>query len=193
MTVQPVDLSPILDRLLRTENDSRPIVVMTCGIAGAGKSTLAKQIVNRFPNFIRLSGDEIVHKTHGLYTIDYPEEKYEDYLDEAQEILIAELKRRLEEKEKDIVLDLSFWNKQYRDDYKSIIEGNGGRWVLIFLDADRELLWKRITQRSAERDASDVTDRNGDSAFNIDQATFDMYCEGFERPRGEGECVIKVV
>ncbi|KAM0426536.1 hypothetical protein ACHAPT_008228 [Fusarium lateritium] len=162
---------------------------MTC----AGKSTLAKQIIGLFPNFIRLSVDEIIFTRHGLYVIDYAKEKYQEYQTEAQEILVAELQHRLKEKTRDIVLDLSFWNKQYRDDFKAIVETGGGRWVLVFLDADRELLWERITRRKAEREDRTVEDRTGDSAFNVDEETFSMYCEGFERPRGEGECVIDVV
>lgn len=154
---------------------------------------MAKQIISLFPNFVRLSVDEIIFKNHGLYGIDYAQEKYQEYQDEAQEILIAELKRRLEEKTKDIILDLSFWNKQYRDEFKAVIEKFGGRWVLVFLDADKELLWKRITLRKAQRDGQDLVDRTGDSAFDVGRETFDSYYEGFERPCGEGEHVIEVV
>ncbi|UPK99764.1 hypothetical protein LCI18_010699 [Fusarium solani-melongenae] len=193
MAAQPFDLRPVLDKLVRTEDDCRPFVVMTCGISGAGKSTLAKQIISRFPNFIRLSVDDIIFKSHGLYAINYAREKYQEYQTEAQDILITELKHRLEEKTRDIVLDLSFWNKQYRDEFKVMIEKFGGRWVLVFLDADKELLWKRITSRKAQRDEHDLANRTGDSAFDVDRETFDSYCEGFERPCGEGECVIEVV
>ena len=93
-----------------------------------------------------------------------------------------------------MVLDLSFWNKAYRDEYKTLVEQGGGRWVLVFLDAERELLWRRVRQRRAKRDAlSNMEERDGDSAFDIDAETFDMYCSGFERPQGEGEIVIRVV
>ncbi|EEU41644.1 uncharacterized protein NECHADRAFT_87569 [Fusarium vanettenii 77-13-4] len=187
MEANPFDLHPVLDKLIRTEEDFRPIVVMTCGISGAGKSTLANQIIDRFPNFTRLSVDEIIFKSHGLYVIDYAREKYQEYQTEAQEILITELKHRLKEKTSGIILDLSFWNKEYRDEFKAIIEEFGGRWVPVFLDADKELLWKRITSRKAERDGQDSADRTGDSAFDVDRKTFESYCEGFERPCGEGD------
>lgn len=154
---------------------------------------MAKQIIDHFPNFIRLSVDDIIFKSYGLYAIDYAQDKYQEYQAEAQEILIAELKHRLEETTSDITLDLSFWSKEYRDEFKAIIKELGGRWVLIFLDADKELLWKRITSRKAQRDGQDLVDRTGDSAFDVDRETFDSYCQGFERPYGEGECVIEVV
>ncbi|EMT67501.1 hypothetical protein ACKRZS_006680 [Fusarium odoratissimum] len=167
---------------------------MTCGIAGAGKSTLAKAIVTQLPNFKRLSNDQIIYESHGLYKIDYPAEQYQVYQQEASQKLIAELERILQEKSNDIVLDLSFYDKQYRDEYKNIVERNGGRWVLAYLDAGRDLLWKRIQRRRVERDALSVKDpgRNGDSAFDIDDETFAMYLGGFEPPSGEGEIVIKV-
>ncbi|EXM22781.1 hypothetical protein FOTG_09544 [Fusarium oxysporum f. sp. vasinfectum 25433] len=180
--------------LFRTRQDGCPIVVMTCGIAGAGKSTLAKAIVTQLPNFKRLSNDQIIYESHGLYNIDYPAEQYEVYQQEASQKLIAELERILQDKTNDVVLDLSFYDKEYRDEYKDIVERNGGRWVLVYLDAGRDLLWNRIQRRRAERDSLDAKDpeRNGDSAFDIDDETFAMYLGGFEPPSGEGEIVIKV-
>lgn len=125
--------------------------------------------------------------------MDYAKEKYQEHQAEAQEILVAELKRQLEQGAGDIVLDLSFWNKEYRDEFKAIIQECGARWVLVFLHADKEVLWHRITSRKIQRDRQDLADRTGDSAFDVDRDTFDAYCLGFERPCGEGECVIEVV
>ncbi|KAJ4249778.1 hypothetical protein NW762_012120 [Fusarium torreyae] len=187
-------MGPILTHLTKTSDDTRPVVVMTCGIAGAGKSTLAKAIVSQLPNFTRLSNDQLIYESHGLYKIDYPADKYFVYQDEASRQLIAKLESLLKEKERGIVLDLSFYNKEYRDEYKEIVERHGGRWVLIYLAADRDLLWERITQRMHKRNALDPDDpaRDGDSSFDIDETTFDMYWDGFEPPEGEGEIVIKV-
>lgn len=150
--------------------------------------------MTQLPNFKRLSNDQIIYESHGLYNIDYPAEQYEVYQQEASQKLIAELERILQDKTNDVVLDLSFYDKEYRDEYKDIVERNGGRWVLVYLDAGRDLLWNRIQRRRAERDSLDAKDpeRNGDSAFDIDDETFAMYLDGFEPPRGEGEIVIKV-
>ncbi|KAF5640129.1 integral membrane protein PTH11 [Fusarium sp. NRRL 25303] len=187
-------LDQVSHRLFRTRQDGRPIVLMTCGIAGAGKSTLAKAIVTKFPNFKRLSNDQIIYESHGLYKIDYPAEQYETYQEEASQKLIAELERILQDKSNDVVLDLSFYDKEYRDEYKAIVERSGGRWVLVYLDVGRDLLWNRIQRRRAERDSLDARDpeRNGDSAFDIDDETFAMYLGGFEPPNGEWEIVIKI-
>lgn len=168
---------------------------MTCGLSGSGKSTLAKTITRHLPNFTRLSIDAHIHQTHGLYKIDYPADKYGDYQDEARAAITTELKTLLARGERDVVLDLSFWNKAYREEYKTLIEGAGARWVLVFLDAGREVLWERVTKRREKRDALDEKDkgRDGDSAFDVDGDVFEMYLAGFERPDGEGEVVVPVI
>lgn len=198
-----------MPHLHRTEQDPRPVVVMTCGIAGtpspsqsshahgltppgAGKSTLSKAIVASLSAFTRLSVDTINREVHGLYKIDYPAEQYDDNLDKSQGVVKERLHGLLVSGQ-DVVLDLSFYNREYRDEYKELIERDGGRWVLVFLEAERELLWRRIGERRARRDALSVGERDGDSAFDIDEDVFDMYWSCFERPQGEGEVVVKVV
>ena len=170
------------------------VALLTLVDEGAGKSTLSKTILGRLPSFVRISIDARIHDTHGLYGIDYPSEKYSDYQIEAKEFVIGELRRLLHQRKRDIVLDLAFCNAQYRNEFKEMIEASGGRWVLVFLDASRDTLWKRITMRKELRDSLSTADkgRDGDSAFDIDEETFEMYWSGFERPEGEGEIIIKV-
>lgn len=150
--------------------------------------------MRELPNFVRLSADGEVFKKYGLFAIDYPAEKYEEYLDEAADLVRNELVRLLrDEPDKDIVLDLSFWNKEYRDEYKALVDAAKARWVLVFLEADKETLWGRIQSRRAKRDgaALGTAERNGDSAYDISEEVFEMYWGGFERPEGEGEIVVQ--
>ncbi|KAK8148958.1 hypothetical protein G3M48_008646 [Beauveria asiatica] len=173
---------------------------MTCAIAGAGKSTLAKTVTARLPNFVRFSADQIVRDEHGLYGIDFARDKYAGYLDEAQAQIKTSLAALIKSGGggggRDAVVDLSFYSKAYRDEYKAIVEEAGGRWVLVFLDAaaDKELLWRRIQGRRAARDSIPVESgaRDGDSAYDVERETFDMYWKGFERPMGEGEIRVLV-
>ncbi len=163
--------------------------------AGAGKSTLAKTVIAKLPNFVRFSADKIVRDKHGLYGIDFPRDRHAGYLEAAQAQIKTDLAALLQDSKRDAVLDLSFYDKEYRDEYKAIIEGGGGRWVLVFLDAERELLWRRIQGRRAARDKIPVESgaRDGDSAFDIDPETFEMYWSGFEPPIGEGEIRVPVL
>ncbi|KND87618.1 hypothetical protein TOPH_07783 [Tolypocladium ophioglossoides CBS 100239] len=180
----------------RPSQETRSPITLTQHLKpGAGKSTLSKAIISSLPSFVRLSVDALIYEKHGLYTIDYRADKYAQYQDEAKVRLSAELLRLLREKQRDIILDLSFWNKGYRDKFKGMVEQNGGQRVLVFLDAGKDVLRQRIAERRARRDALGERDesQDGDSAFNVDEETFERFCGGFEKPVGEGEVAIKVV
>ena len=153
---------------------------------GAGKSTLSKAIAARYPNYQRLSNDFLVHAKHGLYGIDYPPEKYDEYLDEASEEVDSMLVDLLNKGDKDIVLDRSQYAKKDRDYYKKLVEHKGGRWILVyFRPANKELMWNRI-QRRREKEI------NADSALEISKELLDKYWDGFDIPDGEGEVVVDV-
>lgn len=193
--------------LQRTAEDDRPIVVMTCGIAGAqnhhhslnatvltslgsGKTTLAKAIQSAYPAFTRLSGDEIIFELHGLYGIDYiaSPELYDQYQEEKDNIFESRFRALLGEKQ-DVILEKSFYAREDRDEYRAIANEGGARVVLVYLKAEgeerKELLWKRICKR-----AEGV--KTADSAFDITRETFEMYWEGFEEPVDEDQVVVIV-
>jgi predicted kinase len=151
---------------------------------GAGKSTLSSAIVNAFPSFTRLSIDGIIADRHGIYNVDYPASEYAAHLEEARQVFSEEVHELLEQK-KNVVLDSSFYAKKHRDEYKVKIERASGRWVLVYLKAERDVLWKRICERRGKG-------VNADSAREISPALLDQFVQGFEGPEGEGEIVITV-
>ncbi|KAI3318923.1 P-loop containing nucleoside triphosphate hydrolase protein [Xylariaceae sp. AK1471] len=171
-------------RILRTEADPRPVVVMTCGIAGSGKSTFSKALVSTHPNFERLSIDGVLAQQHGIFEIDYAPEKYAEYLEEAAQECKSRLTGILTEGSRDVVFDRAFWNKEDREEAKTLIENLGARWVLVYLKApDKATIWQRIRQRRE-------VELNADCAYQITQEILDMYWGGLEEPTGEGEIVI---
>ncbi|KAI1292972.1 ATP/GTP-binding protein [Xylaria venustula] len=177
-------IAKLQSHILRTEADPRPVVVMTCGIAGSGKSTLSKALVAAHPNFERLTLDGILAGQHGIFNVDYAPEKYADYLDEAAEECKARLTDLLEEGCRDVVFDRAFWNKQDRDEAKNIIETLGARWVLVYLKRpDKATLWQRICKRRE-------VGLNADNAYEITHEVLDMYWSGFEEPIGEGAIMV---
>lgn len=183
--------TPVLERirplLVHSEGDDRPIVLATCGIAGSGKSTLAKAVIGEFPNFTRLSIDEIIFERHGLYGVDYAAdtELHEQYSIEADNIYLETFQRLLKEK-RDVVIDRAFYAKEDRDEYRKMVDEANGRLVLVyFTTADKEGLWKRICDRSAKT-------RDANSALDISRETFDRYWAGFQAPSGEGEIVVEI-
>lgn len=189
MSEENSNITPeVLESLLcRSTKDNRFVVVMTCGIAGSGKTTLAKAILKDFPFFRRLSVDELVGEAHGLYGIDYAadEELYATYLQEADTIFENKFKDFLEVKQ-DMVLDRSFYAKIDRDWYKSRVEEAGGRAVLVYFHpTQKELLWERIQRRYEEG-------KDANSAFKISRKMFEKYWDGFDIPLNEGEVVLSV-
>ncbi|KAF8861699.1 hypothetical protein BDZ45DRAFT_740160 [Acephala macrosclerotiorum] len=93
---------------------------MACGIINSKKSTLTRTIASQCPNFIPLSIDKYIFENHGVYDLDYPWERYGE--------LQEELGRLVREGKRDVVLDLSFWNREMRDGYRGIaLKGKGER------------------------------------------------------------------
>ncbi|KAK3358741.1 ATP/GTP-binding protein [Lasiosphaeria hispida] len=174
--------------LSRTQDDPRPVVVMTCGIAGSGKSTFSKAIVaQQHPMYERLSVDAMIHAKHGIYGVDYPENMYSEYLEEASDNYERRLIELLNSGEKNIAFDRALYSKKDRDYFKALIEEKGARWILVFFHpSSKEVIWNRIQRRRK-------AEINADSAFVITRDTFDGYWEGFENPEGEGEVVIEVL
>jgi predicted kinase len=138
------------------------------------------------PSFQRFSVDVYIYDKHGLYGADYPRSKYEEYQIEAKEALTLQLRDLLRAKDRDAILDFSFAFKEVRDEYKTLIEEEEGRWVLVYLDVDEETLRQRIRER--REGAVDA-----DSAFEVTEEVLARYLEGFQRPENEGETVLKIV
>ncbi|KAJ4985039.1 hypothetical protein SVAN01_09482 [Stagonosporopsis vannaccii] len=178
----------LLSRLQRTASDPRPVVLMTCGLAGAGKTTLVKSVLKLYPQFTRISIDNIIFQKHGIYGIDYPAsaDHYDRYMEEADATYLETFRKLLAEGQ-DIAFERSCYAKEDREEWRKIAEEGGARVVLVFLRAkSKEALWKRICKRSK-------TTKTADNALDISRETFDMYWDGFEDPDGEDEIVIDVI
>jgi predicted kinase len=167
-------------------------------LSGSGKSTLSKSIVASNPSFTRLSVDQQVATHHGIYGIDYKDSKYNGYLSEARnelrdqllKILNKEVGKGEREGEVNVVLDFAFAFKEDREEWKQLVGSAGGRWVLVYIDAGeaesaKTKLWARIKKRRENG-------VNADSAYEITEEVLDMYLEGFEVPKGEGEVVLQM-
>lgn len=168
--------------------ESQPLAVLTCGISGSGKSTLARNICSSYPNFVRLSIDNYVYLHHGVYDVDYPASTYSELQEEAEKELKAQFSNLLEAR-KDVVLDMSFWSKEFRDEWRHLVEKGGHgeyRVVLVVFRGSEEVLWERIGRRKREIDGKG-------EGMTIDRETLKIYFEGFEWPEGEDEVFVEVV
>lgn len=153
-------------------------------LPGSGKSTLSVKITQQQPSSTRLSIDGIIAERHGIYAVDYPAHKYAEYQEEADVLYRGRYEALLAAGEGDIVLDRSFHAKRDKDWFRRLAEMNGYRVVLVYLDVEREVLWRRVCDRQKKA-------RGADNALDIDRDLLDRFCEGFEVPSGEGEIVFR--
>ena len=165
--------------IYRDRNDLTSLVIMMCGVAGSGKTTFSQQLEKK--GFVRLSIDEEIRATNGRYGVDFPIEKIEEYKKVAERKLRSYLIQLIHNKQH-VVIDYSFWDRERRNDYKQLIEESGGKWKLIYLDVHPDDLRERLKIRKNRDDAN---------AFPITEEILTTYLTGFQRPKGEGEIVIK--
>lgn len=140
-------------------------------------------MVSEFPSFIRLSIDVYIWDKYGAYGEDYPASKLPAYQDEADAALQRRLREILTRGQDDVVLDLSCAFRETRDEYRAMIEEGGARAVLVYLECDKETLWRRIQARARGP-------KDADSTFVMTLERLDMYLGGFEAPTDEGQIVI---
>jgi predicted kinase len=116
-------------------------LILTCGLPGAGKTTLATQLAAD-RGAVRLSKDEWLTAL-GSSPWDTPvREKVEHELWQlAQEILRLGLS---------VVLDFGLWARVERDELRSAARGLGVGVELHYLDAPTDELWRRIQARNSQ-------------------------------------------
>lgn len=153
-------------------------VIMMCGVCGSGKTTYAKK--KEEEGYTRLSIDEEMWNAYGRKGVDYPDSQYEELSEKAESVLMERLIALLKDG-KNAVIDFSFWNKEKRKVYKSIIEKYGSTAELIYMKADIETLRKRLKKRNMLL--------NANSPFIITDEILEHHYNGFQEPCGEGEIV----
>jgi len=120
-----------------------PTLYLICGLPGAGKTTLAKELETGLPA-LRLCPDEWIMDIYGPMasrrTIDDARDPVENALWKlaAQSLSLGV----------DVILEYGFWAKVEREDYRARAESLGAKVVLRFVDAPPEELWRRIEVRN---------------------------------------------
>jgi predicted kinase len=118
-----------------------PRLILTCGLPGAGKTTLAMQLAADH-NAVRLTKDEWLWALGTTPWDDATREKVERELWHlAQEILRLGLS---------VVLDFGLWARSERDEMRSAARELSVGVELHFLNASIDELWRRIDARNSE-------------------------------------------
>jgi predicted kinase len=116
-------------------------VVFMCGPAGAGKSTIARQLESA--GMTRLSFDEEAWQM-GLRTMPLLTETQRKIETALQDCLVA-----LVESGQDVVLDFSFWSLRMREEYRRLLRPLGVEPETIYLATPREVALARLRYRAA--------------------------------------------
>ena len=143
-------------------------LILICGLPGAGKTTLAKQL-EKSRSALRLSPDEwIVPILEDVNNI--PER---DRLRDPIETIQWELTKQLLLLGTDVILEWGFWSKEERLRYRREAEALGATVELHYLDVDLDELWQRLSKRN---------DNLPPGTFAITRADLELWASWFEPP-----------
>jgi len=116
-------------------------LILTCGLPGAGKTTLARQLAAD-RRAVCLTKDEWLWALGSSPWDEPTREKVEQELwNLAQEILRLGVS---------VVLDFGLWARIERDEMRSVARGLGAGVELHYLDVPTDELWRRIDARNSQ-------------------------------------------
>src|SRR6185437_1506459 len=139
-------------------------VIFMCGPAGSGKSTVARQYERQ--GMTRLSVDQEAW-ARGVTAMPLPPAVRGD-IERALRARLLDLVRA----GSDVVLDLSFWSRGMRDEYRALLRPLGVVPETVYLATDRATVLRRVSARAA---------RDGDD-FRLSAELAARYFDHFEAP-----------
>ena len=141
---------------------------LICGLPGAGKTTLAKQL-ERSENALRLCPDEWIQPI-----LPDPNDRQEmDRLRGHIEVIQWELAKRALTLGIHVILEFGFWSKQEREYFRKEAETLGATVRLYYLNVEADELWERLEKRNASLP-------NG--SFHVKKEDLQQWVQIFEAP-----------
>ena len=139
-------------------------LILTCGLPGAGKTTLARQLAAQ-RGAARLTKDE--------WLIALGSNPWDEPTRVRLEHELWQLAQQLLRLGLSVVLDFGLWARVERDEFRTAARGLGAGVELHYLDVATDELWRRIEARNA----APPWDR-----YPISRAHLDEWAASFEAP-----------
>lgn len=141
---------------------------LICGLPGAGKTTLARQL-EREHAALRLCPDEWIV----ALLADAADIEERDRLRAPVEAIQWEVAQRVLALGRDVVLEWGFWSREERARYRAQAEALGARVELRYLAVERDELWARLARRNADLPPG---------TFAVREDELDLWWGWFEAP-----------
>ena len=141
---------------------------LICGLPGAGKTTLAKEL-EQCENALRLCPDDWIAQI----IADVTDRAELDRLRDPVEAIQWDVARRALVLGVDVVLEFGFWSRAERERFRRGAEALGARVELRYLDVSKEELWARLSRRNADLPPG---------TFTVSREELDLWWDWFEPP-----------
>jgi predicted kinase len=122
-----------------------PTLFLICGLPGAGKTTLAKQLEQEH-HALRLTPDEWI----ATILKDANDREELDRLRDPVEAVQWEVATRALTLGLNVILDWGFWSMEERARYRAQAGALGARVEIRSLEVGRDELWARLSRRNAD-------------------------------------------
>ena len=141
---------------------------LICGLPGAGKTTLARELEASRPA-LRLCPDEWI----SVILADPADTVELDRLRTPVESVQWEVAKRALVLGVDVVLEYGFWSREERMFFRQEAEALGAKVELCYLDVSRDELWARLSRRN---------DHLPSGTFPVTEKQLDLWSSWFQIP-----------